>query len=185
MDGEGLIVPVLLGADHVDIGVYPRLGGGAGAANRFADLLRQGFGKRVKRPLRAVRVGARERSRRRRDAAEDDGEERQSGMRSGEGDRGEKRRAAVESREKLVVVGDGEFQGGPYGHQSNRQYKKVEEGPMPQSLSLSFALFFLSFFILLSTIFFFLFIFFLFLETFGNPKFVLFVGLIFLIFIFV
>lgn len=153
MDGEGLIVPVLLGADDVDIGVYPRLGGGAGAANRFADLLRQGFGKWVKRPLRAVRVGARERSGRRRDAAEG-GEERQSRMRRGEGDRGEKRRAAEKSREKLVVVGDGEFQGGPYGHQSNRQYKKVEEGPMLQSLSLlpfsfSLCLFFIHYFLFL------------------------------------
>lgn len=139
MDGEGFVVPVLLGADDVDIGVYPGLGGGAGAANRFTDLLRQGFGGRVERPLRAVGVGAREGSRGVSDAAEE--EEERLGGRSGE----EGRAGEEERREELVVVGDGEFQGGPYGHQSNRPkiFKSGKLGPKTPSFSLSlFSLFF-------------------------------------------
>lgn len=144
MDGEGFVVPVLLGADDVDIGVYPGLGGGAGAANRFTDLLRQGFGGRVERPLRAVGVGAREGSRGVSDAAEEEEEERLGGRSGEEGRAGEEER-----REELVVVGDGEFQGGPYGHQSNRPkiFKSGKLGPKTPSFSLSF------FFILLLSIF--------------------------------
>lgn len=37
MDGEGLVVPVLLGANDVDVGVNPRFGGGADAACGLAD----------------------------------------------------------------------------------------------------------------------------------------------------
>lgn len=43
LDGEGLVVPVIFGANHVDIGINPSLGGGARAADRFSDFLRQCF----------------------------------------------------------------------------------------------------------------------------------------------
>ena len=43
LDGEGLVVPVVFGANHVDIGINPSLGRGARAADGFADFLRQGF----------------------------------------------------------------------------------------------------------------------------------------------
>lgn len=43
LNGEGLIVPVVLGANHIDIGVHPSLGWGARAADCLPDLLRQGF----------------------------------------------------------------------------------------------------------------------------------------------
>lgn len=44
-DGEGLVIPVVLRADHINFCVDPRLGGGAGLTDGFSDLLRQGFGK--------------------------------------------------------------------------------------------------------------------------------------------
>lgn len=43
-DGERLVIPVVLRADYVNICVDPRLGGGAGLADGFSDLVRQGFG---------------------------------------------------------------------------------------------------------------------------------------------
>ena len=46
LDGEGLVVPVVFGANHVDIGVNPSLGGRARPADGLSDLLRQGFGER-------------------------------------------------------------------------------------------------------------------------------------------
>lgn len=46
MDGEGLVVPVVFGANDVDIRINPSLGGAARATNGFANLLRQGFRER-------------------------------------------------------------------------------------------------------------------------------------------
>lgn len=43
LDNEALVIPVLLGADHIDVGINPSLGFGAGKAGRFADPLLQGF----------------------------------------------------------------------------------------------------------------------------------------------
>lgn len=57
LDGEGLVVPVVFGANHVDIGVNPSLGGCARAADGLSDLLRQGFGGRGQRAVAADQGG--------------------------------------------------------------------------------------------------------------------------------
>lgn len=59
-DGEGLVIPVVLRADHINFCVDPRLGGGAGLTDGFSDLLRQGFGKgRSDRACRFLGLGGR------------------------------------------------------------------------------------------------------------------------------
>lgn len=45
LDGKRLVIPVILRADDIDVGVNPSLRGSARAANRFTDLLRQRVGK--------------------------------------------------------------------------------------------------------------------------------------------
>lgn len=55
LNGEGLIVPVVLRSDHVNIGINPSLGGSARAANRFPDLLSQGFLRRWRTKTRRWR----------------------------------------------------------------------------------------------------------------------------------
>lgn len=70
LDGEGLIVPIFLGANNIDIGVNFGLRGSAGAASGFSDLLRQCV-RRWRRRTGGARAG--ERSCRRRSKATEDG----------------------------------------------------------------------------------------------------------------
>ena len=60
LDGERLVIPIFLGAKDVDVGVNPSFGGGAGAADGFADFLSQGGGRRRRPVTVAVKARGRE-----------------------------------------------------------------------------------------------------------------------------
>lgn len=154
LDSEGLIVPIVFGTDHVDIGVNPSLRGCAGAADGLADLLSQGFRRERKRGKTAAAVGVRKRAGGggRCDATEEeDGGDRCRGTIGQEKvGRRERERRSEEEREE-GVVGNGGEQQGPFGHLFfSIPFYKISRGPMllnphshthtplPLSLSLSF-----------------------------------------------
>jgi hypothetical protein len=157
LDGEGLIVPVVFGANHVDIGVNPSLGGGARPADGLADLLRQGFGGRGQRAVAADQGGlmllwARQRGGRGGDAADQEGG-RGGGRREGWYE--EEREEVPVEVEVVMVVRESELEG-PYGHQIFGNRGKGGAGCLKDShspdlclclsLSLPFFFFFFLFF---------------------------------------